>query len=162
MNKSKKKIKPRKMMGLDFWTKAIILNMLNAQKCFHPRMKMIEGVEIFTDNVPLSLLKTIFGDDIDCAKFLNGLSAAVKMVPLPADIGSWDTYKKAFNDSVNDPSHLISNEAQGSLELFAQTLNVVIAEVKRQFLNGAQRIVLTRDGNSIFCEPDDYKVSQCL
>lgn len=49
-----------------------------------------------------------------------------------------------------------------SCELFAQTLNVVIAEVKRQFLNGAQRIVLTRDGNSIFCEPDDYKVSQCL
>ena len=69
-------------------------------------MKMIEGVEIFTDNVPISLLKTIFGDDIDYVKFLNGLSTAVKMTPLPADIGSQDTYKKAFNDSVNDPSHL--------------------------------------------------------
>ena len=65
--------------------------------------------------------------------------------------------RKKPRESVNDPSHLISNEAQGSLELFAQTLNVVIAEVKRQFLNGAQRIVLTRDGDSVFCEPDDTK-----
>ena len=71
--------------------------------------------------------------------------------------GDAEKFKKAFNDSVNDPSHLIGNEAQNSFELFAQTLDVIIAEVKRQFLNGAQRIVLTRDGDSVFCEPDDTK-----
>ena len=73
MNKNKRK-KPREMVDLDSWTKAIILNLLNAQKCSHPRMKMIEGVEIFTDNVPLSLLKTIFGDDIDCVNLLPNVS----------------------------------------------------------------------------------------
>ena len=71
--------------------------------------------------------------------------------------GDAEKFKKAFNDSVNDPSHLIGNEAQNSFELFAQTLDIIIAEVKRQFLNGAQRIVLTRDGDSVFCEPDDTK-----
>ena len=41
-------------------------------------------------------------------------------------------------------------------ELFDKTLDVIANEVKRLFLIGAERIVLTRDGEAIFCEPDEF------
>lgn len=36
---------------------------------------------------------------------------------------------------------------------FEDTVETILIEVKRQLLNGAQRIILERDGEAIFCEP---------
>jgi hypothetical protein len=48
---------------------------------------MVKGVSIFVDQVPIHVMKSVFGEGIDYIKIINGLNTAAKITASE----SWDT-----------------------------------------------------------------------